>query len=104
MKIPHVNSEIGKYVNESTHARTNKPTHKTSLPTDVSRQAEADAIVTVSERSKEVLKAQGIIESEPDVRLEKVRAIKEKIENQTYEMDYDKTAENILKTFLDESL
>jgi len=41
------------------------------------------------------------MESEPDIRFEEVQAIKKKIENGTYEIDYDKTAEKMLKAFSD---
>jgi len=39
------------------------------------------------------------VASGPDVRLEKVSAIKDNIKKGTYEIDYDKTAENMLKAF-----
>jgi anti-sigma28 factor (negative regulator of flagellin synthesis) len=34
--------------------------------------------------------------------LEKLRAIQEKIENGTYQIDYEKTAENIMDAYLGE--
>jgi flagellar biosynthesis anti-sigma factor FlgM len=42
------------------------------------------------------------MESEPDVRSDKVQAIKKQIKNGTYKIDYDKTAEEMLKALSDE--
>lgn len=102
MKIPRVGNEISKYINESTVTPSKKPAEKSSPAADVPRRSGDDAIVNVSHRSKEALKAQQIIQSQPDVRLEKLRAIQEKIENGTYQIDYEKTAENILNAYLGE--
>jgi negative regulator of flagellin synthesis FlgM len=94
--------EISKYINETAPSRTKKPAEKTPEPARQSPQAQEDAVVSLSERLKEVQKAQETIRAEPDVRLQKIQAIKEKIEDGTYEMDYDKIAEKLLKAFSDE--
>jgi len=61
-----------------------------------------DAIVSISEASREVQRAKEVIMSEPDIRLEKVRAIREEIEAGTYEIYYDKIAEYMLRFFMNE--
>jgi len=61
-----------------------------------------DAIVSISEASREVQRAKEVIMSEPDIRLEKVRAIREEIEAGTYEIYYNEIAENMLRFFIDE--
>ena len=94
--------EISKYINQTVLTRTDKPVKKAATPTDVPPKFEGDATVSLSQRAKEVLKAYEATQSEPDVRLEKVSAIRDSIKNGTYEIDYDKTAENMLKAFSDE--
>lgn len=53
-----------------------------------------------SESSREVQRAKEVIMSEPNIRSEKVRAIQEEVERGTYEIDYDKIAENMLGFFM----
>ncbi len=59
-------------------------------------------IVSISEASREVQRVKEVIMSEPDIRLEKVRAIREEIEAGTYKIYYDKIAEYMLRFFMDE--
>ena len=94
--------EISKYINQTVLTRTEKPVKKASTPSDVPPKPKGDMTVSLSQRAKEVLKAHEAMQSEPDVRLEKVLAIKDNIKNGTYKIDYDKTAENMLKAFSDE--
>jgi negative regulator of flagellin synthesis FlgM len=100
MKITGSDRTSG-HINETVLRQTSKPADKAHKPADVPAKSKEDAIVNLSQRSKEVHKAQQLIQSLPDVRLEKVQAIKEKIENGTYEIDYDKTAEGMLKALVD---
>ncbi|NVM20921.1 MAG: flagellar biosynthesis anti-sigma factor FlgM [Desulfobacterales bacterium] len=102
MKITGSDNEIVKHVNEAALTRTKESAEKARTPADVPPETTGDAIVNLSQASKEVQKAKEVIESEPDVRLEKVQAIKKKIENGTFEIDYVKTAEKMLKAFSDE--
>ena len=101
MKITGVDNEIAKHVSETARTRTKEPGEKPRTPADVTTETTEDAIVNLSQRSKEIQMAKKAMESEPDVRLEQVQAIKKKIENGTYEIDYDKTAEKMLKAFSD---
>ena len=59
-------------------------------------KTEGDKVV-LSPRAKEIVEAKKIIDSMPDIREEKVAAIKKEIENGTYKVDGDKVAINIIK-------
>ncbi len=104
MKIPGMTNDIAKYVKESTATRVQKSAAKVQAPTGVRQETEGDAIVNVSQRSKEVYKAQEVIQATPDVRAEKVQALKKKIENGNYQIDYDKTAEKMIEVSRDENI
>ena len=62
----------------------------------VSPKIEGDKVV-LSSRAKEIVEAKKIIDSMPDIREEKVAAIKKEIENGTYKVDGKKVALNIIK-------
>lgn len=94
--------EISKYINQTVLSRTEKPAKKAPTPTAVSSKSEEGTTVSLSQRAKEVLKVHEAIQSEPDIRSEKVSAIKDNIKNGTYKIDYDKTAEKILEAFSEE--
>lgn len=106
MKITGNGDEIAKYVNETSLRQSKEATQKATTREDVSQKAGGDtgAVVNISETSKEAQKVKEVIESEPDVRSDKVEATKSRIEQGTYEIDYDKTAEKLLKTFLEEMM
>ena len=59
-------------------------------------KTEGDKVV-LSPRAKEIVEAKKIIDSMPDIREEKVAAIKKEIENGTYKVDGKKVALNIIK-------
>jgi negative regulator of flagellin synthesis FlgM len=63
------------------------------------QQTKADTVV-LSDMAKTVQEAQTQLESIPDVREEKVAALKEQIENGTYEIDADKIADKMLRDSL----
>jgi anti-sigma28 factor (negative regulator of flagellin synthesis) len=46
--------------------------------------------------------AQQAMESQPDVRDDKIRDIAERVKNGTYQIDYGKTGEKMVATFIDE--
>lgn len=102
MKITGSGYEINKYINETVLSPGKERAEKTSSQGNVPAELKGDDIVSLSEVSKEVQKAREVIESEPDIRLEKIRAIQEEIGKGTYKMDYEKTAENMLGYFIDE--
>jgi len=101
MKITGDGHEIAKYMNEAAVKQTREATEKTPAPKDVPAESQQDTVVNLSERSRGVRRAEEVIRSEPDVRSEKVQAIKDKIEKGTYEIDFDKTAEQMVKAFFD---
>ncbi len=94
--------EISKYVNEPAVTRTKKQPDEAHGPAGTPTEHREDATVNLSQRSKEVQKAQEAVHSLPDVRLEKVQVIKEKIEKGAYEIDPEETAEKMLNVFFDE--
>ena len=104
MKITGTGDEIARYINETAVSRTNEAAEKPSTPTNAPPSSKGDEVVNLSETSKEVQMAKEAMGSEPDVRSEEVQAIKDRIEKGTYEINYDKTAEKMLKTFFDEMI
>ncbi len=61
-----------------------------------------DTIVNLSQASKELRLAREVIESEPDVREEKIAEIRDKIESGTYEIDNQAVADKMVGSFIDE--
>ena len=102
MKIGGNGYEINKYISETALNPGKEQTEKTSTQSNVPAEPTGDVIVHLSDTSKEVQKAREVIESEPDVRSDEVRAIREEIEQGTYEVDGDKTAEKMVGYFIDE--
>ena len=58
--------------------------------------------VNLSEESKIAQKAAEIVRDTPDVRQEKIQALKEKIEAGEYELDSDKIADKLLQNLISE--
>lgn len=58
--------------------------------------------VELSGRSREMQKAAETLSATPEIRQEKVAAIKASIENNTYEVDADKVAHKMIVEFLSE--
>jgi negative regulator of flagellin synthesis FlgM len=56
--------------------------------------------VKISDEARELQETQKVMENIPDVRVEKVADIKNKIENGTYEIKSGKIAENMVKDSL----
>ncbi len=101
MKITGIDNEVAKHISETARTRTKEPGEKPRTSADIPTETTQDTVVNLSQRSKEIQMVRKAMESQPDVRLEKVQAIKKKIENGTYEIDYHKTAEKMLKAFSD---
>ena len=102
MKIRGTDNEIAKHISETVRPRAKEPAGKPHRPDHIPRESTEDAIVHLSQRAKEVQLARQAMESEPDIRSDKVQAIKKQIENGTYKTDYDKTAEEMLKALFDD--
>jgi flagellar biosynthesis anti-sigma factor FlgM len=101
MKI-HGSTDIATQVNRSSLAETKQPDGKTSGTKLGGDETGEGAIVDFSQRSKDIQKAQQVLQLQSDVRADKVKAIKEKIEKGTYEIDFDGTADKMVKVFFDE--
>ena len=101
MKIRSGN-EIADYVNRSNPGEVKKSEENAPHEQRRLENSKDGAFVDLSQRSKDVQRLQKAIQSEPDMRMEKVEAIRKKIEKGEYEIDADATAEKMLKTFFDE--
>lgn len=101
MKIEGSN-EIATHVKKSIFTETKRPEDKASTAKHGSEEAGEGAIVDFSERSKNIQRIQQVLQSQPDVRSDKVKAIKEKIEEGTYEIDFEDTAGKIMNSFFDD--
>jgi negative regulator of flagellin synthesis FlgM len=99
MKISN-NDELNKYINETAINRSKELSNKTPVPReDASSGTKEGTVVSLSPRAKEVQLAKKAMESEPDVRRDKVQEIKDKIKGGTYEIDFEKTAEKVVSAF-----
>lgn len=61
-----------------------------------------DAVVHLSRRSREAEQITRVISSEPEVREEKVSALREEIESGRYRIDHEAVADNIVDAFIEE--
>ncbi|MBW2036659.1 MAG: flagellar biosynthesis anti-sigma factor FlgM [Deltaproteobacteria bacterium] len=102
MKITGSGYEIAKYVEGAAAKHANETTGKAAKTPDVAAEPRESTIVDLSDRAKEIQIAEEAMRSEPDIRTEKVDEIRGRVENGTYEIDYEKTAEKMLSVFLDE--
>jgi negative regulator of flagellin synthesis FlgM len=103
MKITGNSYEISRYIGKKVLSPGKEDSEKTSAQINIPPESTGgDAVVNLSEASKEVQRAREVIESEPDVRLEKVRAVQEEIERGVYEVDAEKTADKMLGYFIEE--
>ena len=104
MKITGNGYEITRYISEKVVSPTNETSVTTPTQNNISPESREDTIVNLSEASKDVQKAREVIDSQPDVRLDMVNALQEKIEKGAYEVDVQKTAEKILGYYIDEKV
>jgi flagellar biosynthesis anti-sigma factor FlgM len=65
-------------------------------------EAKGNTSVNLYELLKQTQGTRTVIDSEPDMRLEKIRAIREEIQRGDYTIHYDRIAENMLDVFVDE--
>ena len=100
-----VNYEISNNLHKSTTNAPEKIAEKQSLEKSEfgeKDQLKQDVIVELSQSSKEVQQIKEIISSAPDIREDKVAALKKKIESGEYKIDSDGIASKIVDDFLDE--
>jgi negative regulator of flagellin synthesis FlgM len=106
MKIDDkISYEINKYLPNSPPNATEKIDEKgVSNEQKVEGSADQDAIVNLSQASKEAQKIKEILASEPDVREDKVADLKERIESGRYTIDHAKVADKLVNELIDELL
>jgi len=100
-----INYEISKNLPKSTPNETKKIEEKRlsdEQKVETKDQSEEDTIVNLSQASKEAQKIKEAILSEPDVREDKVSALKEEIESGRYKIDHKRVADKLVDAFLDE--
>ncbi|MGD9123688.1 MAG: flagellar biosynthesis anti-sigma factor FlgM [Desulfarculaceae bacterium] len=71
-------------------------------PAESESQAATADRVEISGRSREMAKANEVLSSTPEVREAKVAEIKERIDNDEYEVDSEKVAHKMIVEFLEE--
>ena len=91
-----------KYVNETTLNPSKQRNEKAFSQSNMLTELKRNTIVNLSDASNHVRRTERDIDSEPDIRLEKVRAIRQEIQSGAYKVNYDKIAENMLGVFIDE--
>jgi negative regulator of flagellin synthesis FlgM len=99
-----INYEVNKYLPSSPPNATEKVDKGVSDEQKVEGSADQDAIVNLSQASKEAQKIKEIIASEPDVREDKVADLKERIESGRYTIDHAKVADKLVNELIDELL
>lgn len=100
-----INYEINKHLPKSTPDATEKIEQKRvsdEQQVEGKDRSEQDTVVNLSHASKEVQRIKEIISSEPDVREDKVSALKEGIESGRYSIDHERVADKLVDAFLDE--
>ena len=100
-----LNYQISKYLPKSTPNSAGEIEEKRlseEQKIEVKEQQAQDTIVHLSQASKEAQQIKEIISSEPDIREEKVSALKEKIESGTYQVDHNGVADKLVDDFIDE--
>ena len=96
---------IDKYLSKSSPNGTEKIDEKRGTEghnVEGQHRTKQDAVVNLSQESKEAQKIREIISSEPDVREDKVSALKERLESGRYRIDNEKVAEKLVDSFIDE--
>jgi len=63
---------------------------------------EGDAVVRLSEASKEAQRIKDVVTSQPEIREDKVASAREKIESGDYAVDYEGVADKLVNAFIDD--
>ena len=100
-----LNYEIGKQLPTSGPDSKEK-VEREKLPEDQNvvgkNQSEQDTIVELSSSLKEAQLIKEVSSSEPDIREEKVSALKEKVDSGNYRVDSKAVADKLVDAFIDE--
>ena len=76
------------------------PAERNSAAPPAQNQVPAEDKVDLSSQSKELNKISEALAAAPDVRAEKVEALKKQVESGQYQVDSDTVAEKMIKEFL----
>jgi flagellar biosynthesis anti-sigma factor FlgM len=101
------NYEISKHLPQSTKSTAEQTGEKQFVDkqkTTGTEHSEQDAIVNLSSTFNEAQTVKKIIESEPEVRKDKVAELKGRIESGRYSIDHKAVAEKMVDSFLEETL
>jgi len=91
-----------KWVNGTALSPLKQQDEKAFSQSNVLAELQGNTFVNFSDTSDHVRRGERDIDSEPDIRLDKVYAIRQEIQSGAYNVDYDKIAENVLDVFMDE--
>jgi negative regulator of flagellin synthesis FlgM len=102
-----ISYEIDKYIPKSTSNAAEKVDGKQlseEKKTDGKDPLDPDIVVHLSRASKEAQLIKEIISSEPEVREEKVSALRESIKSGKYKIDNEAVADKLVDAFMDDFL
>ncbi|MBW1706759.1 MAG: flagellar biosynthesis anti-sigma factor FlgM [Deltaproteobacteria bacterium] len=100
-----ISYEINRYIPNSTPSATEKIEEKqlsTEKRAEGKDRSDQDTVVNLSRASKEAQQIKEIISSEPDVREDKVSALRERIESGNYRFDNEAVADKLVDAFIDD--
>jgi len=100
-----ISYEINKYIPKSTQNSTEKIEGKqlsVEKKVEGKDRLDQDIVVNLSQASKEAQLIKEIISSEPDVREDKVSALRESIESGKYKIDNEAVADKLVDAFMDD--
>jgi negative regulator of flagellin synthesis FlgM len=101
MEIPSKDLRVkGKTIQD--RIKVGNKTATTKSPSGTSSTGGTEQIA-ISSKAKDIQKATEVINAAPDIRIEKVARIKEKIANGSYSVSSKEIAEKILKNIITES-
>jgi len=105
MKIDNrmVNYEVNKNLAHSaSKVFDNRPVSSEQQGSEIN--ATQDTIVNLSRTSKEVQLMESAVRAEPDIRADKVEALKQRIESGNYQIDHEAVANKLVDRALEEIL
>jgi len=98
MKISDINQDSNlQYIQQNGKVG---PTERNSAAPAAQNQVPTEDKVDLSSQSKELNKISEALAAAPDVRAEKVEALKKQVESGQYQVDSDTVAEKMIKEFL----
>jgi len=100
-----MNYEVSKYVSQTSPKAAEKIDEKPiaeNQNVEETNRTDQDAIVSLSQASREAQQIQGAIENAPEVREEKVSSLREKIESGQYKVDNEAVADKLVESFINE--